>query len=59
MTNKQRLFYGSCFALITTALSFSIRAGILPQLGEELNLSATQLGPVSYTHLTLPTILRV
>ncbi|MBT8292439.1 MAG: MFS transporter, partial [Eudoraea sp.] len=31
-------------ALITTALSFSIRAGILPQLGEELSLSAEQLG---------------
>lgn len=44
MTNEKRLFYGSCFALITTALSFSIRAGILPQLGEELNLSAEQLG---------------
>ncbi len=44
MTNAQRLFYGSCFALITTALSFSIRAGILPQLGEELSLSAQQLG---------------
>ena len=39
-----RLFYGSCFALITTAFSFSIRAGILPQLGEELNLTAEQLG---------------
>ncbi|HCO85984.1 MAG TPA: MFS transporter, partial [Arenibacter sp.] len=37
-------FYGSCFALITTAFSFSIRAGILPQLGEELSLSAEQLG---------------
>ncbi|WP_425237658.1 MFS transporter [Ulvibacterium sp.] len=44
MVNDKRLFYGSCFALITTALSFSIRAGILPQLGEELSLSATQLG---------------
>lgn len=44
MTNEKRLFYGSCFALITTALSFSIRAGILPQLGEELNLSGEQLG---------------
>ncbi|MGI9542970.1 MAG: MFS transporter, partial [Cyclobacteriaceae bacterium] len=42
--NDKRLFYGSCFALITTALSFSIRAGILPQLGEELSLSAEQLG---------------
>lgn len=44
MTNEKRLFYGSCFALITTALSFSIRAGILPQLGEELSLTAEQLG---------------
>ena len=43
-TNAKRLFYGSCFALITTALSFSIRAGILPQLGEELSLSGEQLG---------------
>ena len=44
MSNRKKLFYGSCFALITTALSFSIRAGILPQLGEELNLNAQQLG---------------
>ncbi len=42
--NSKRLFYGSCFALITTAFSFSIRAGILPQLGETFSLSATQLG---------------
>src|SRR5690606_17461284 len=42
--NANRLFLGSCFALITTAFSFSIRAGILPQLGEELSLSAEQLG---------------
>ena len=44
MTTDKKLFYGSCFALITTALSFSIRAGILPQLGEELSLNAQQLG---------------
>lgn len=44
MTNSKRLFYGSCFALITTAFSFSIRAGILPQLGEEFQLNAQQLG---------------
>lgn len=42
--NADRLFYGSCFALITTAFSFAIRAGILPQLGEEFGLSAEQLG---------------
>lgn len=44
MTNDKRLFYGSCFALITTALSFSIRAGILAQLGTELSFTTTQLG---------------
>jgi putative MFS transporter len=42
--NPKRLFYGSCFALITTAFSFSIRAGILPQLAETFNLTAVQLG---------------
>jgi len=42
--NSGRLFNASCFALITTAFSFSIRAGILPQLGTEFNLSAEQLG---------------
>ena len=42
--NPKRLFYGSCFALITTAFSFSIRAGILPQLGETFSLTAQQLG---------------
>ncbi|GAB3993874.1 hypothetical protein GCM10028807_30230 [Spirosoma daeguense] len=42
--NPSRLFLASCFALITTAFSFSIRAGILPQLGTELGLSAEQLG---------------
>ncbi|WP_379848764.1 MFS transporter [Larkinella bovis] len=42
--NQSRLFNASCFALITTAFSFSIRAGILPQLGTEFGLTATQLG---------------
>ena len=42
--NQSRLFNASCFALITTAFSFSIRAGILPQLATEFGLSAEQLG---------------
>lgn len=42
--NQSALFNGSCFALITTAFTFSIRAGILPQLGENFGLSAEQLG---------------
>ncbi|WP_291785294.1 MFS transporter [Cecembia sp.] len=42
--NKGALFNASCLALITTALSFSIRAGILPELGREFGLTAEQLG---------------
>lgn len=45
--NQKRLFYGSCFALITTAFSFSIRAGILPELGATFGLSAQQLGVIN------------
>ncbi|MFL0161554.1 MFS transporter [Aquirufa salirivi] len=45
--NANRLFYASCFALITTAFSFSIRAGILTQLGAELNLDTVQLGHIN------------
>ena len=44
MINSKRLFYASCFALITTAFSFSIRAGILPQLANAFDLSGQQLG---------------
>jgi MFS family permease len=39
-----RLFLGSCLALIVTAMSFSIRAGILTQLGSDFALSDTDLG---------------
>lgn len=42
--NHSRLFLASCLAIITTAFSFSIRAGILPQLGAEFGLTAEQLG---------------
>lgn len=42
--NRNALFYGSCLALITTGFTFSIRAGILPQLGAQFGLSAEQLG---------------
>lgn len=45
--NANRLFVASCFALITTAFSFSIRAGILTQLGSELNLDPVQLGTIN------------
>jgi len=42
--NRSALFNGSCFALITTAFTFSIRAGILAELGEVFKLTAEQLG---------------
>ncbi len=45
--NNKRLFYGSCFALITTAFSFSIRAGILPELGRTFGLTAQELGVIN------------
>ena len=45
--NKSALFYGSCFALITTGLSYSIRAGILTQLQADFNLTETQLGLIN------------
>ena len=47
MTNEKRLFYGSCFALITTALSFSLRAGVLPQIQDDLGLTGEQLGTIN------------
>lgn len=46
-SNANRLFYGSCFALITTAFSFAIAAGILDQLKTELALSASQAGLIT------------
>ena len=46
-SNANRLFYGSCFALITTAFSFAIAAGILDQLIEELELTASQGGLIT------------
>jgi MFS family permease len=42
--NRSALFNASCFALITTAFTFAIRAGILPELGVTFGLSAEQLG---------------
>ncbi|MCS5491697.1 MFS transporter [Algoriphagus limi] len=42
--NRTALFNASCLALITTAFTFAIRAGILPQLGEDFGLTAEQLG---------------
>ena len=45
--NRSRLFNASCFAIITTAMAFAIRAGVLTQLGTEFNLNAKELGFVN------------
>ncbi|OZI07439.1 MFS transporter [Siphonobacter sp. BAB-5385] len=45
--NRDRLFLASCFGLITTAMIFGIRAGILPQLGAEFGLTSKELGYVN------------
>jgi MFS transporter, putative metabolite:H+ symporter len=42
--NSSRLFTASCFALVTTAFAFAIRAGILENLGDDFGLSKEQLG---------------
>ena len=47
IVNRDKLFLGSCFALITTAMAFGIRAGVLTQLGVEFNLSSQELGYVN------------
>ncbi|HAD12016.1 MAG TPA: MFS transporter, partial [Saprospirales bacterium] len=40
--NASRLFTASCFALVTTAFAFAIRAGILNELRDKLGLDGTQ-----------------
>ena len=42
--NPSRLFNASCMALTVTSMTFAIRAGMLTPLGEEFNLTDTQLG---------------
>lgn len=42
-----RLFTACCFALVTTAFAFAIRAGILGQLAGEFDLTDTQLGYIN------------
>jgi putative MFS transporter len=47
MVNDKRLFLASCFALITTAFSFSISSGTLKNLGDDLGYSAESLGYIN------------
>ncbi len=46
---KTKLFWASCLALLVTALSFGIRAGIMGSLATEFNLNASQLATITAT----------
>jgi MFS transporter, putative metabolite:H+ symporter len=45
--NRSRLFLASCIALVTTSMTFAIRAGMLEDLGKQFHLSNTELGWVA------------
>lgn len=47
--HRDKLFLASCLAMLVTALSFGIRAGMLNQWGTEFQLNATQLGSITAT----------
>ncbi len=47
--NKNKLFLASCMALITTAMAFGLRAGMLNQWGTEFGLSGEELGWIGGT----------
>ncbi|MDB5286111.1 MAG: major facilitator superfamily 1 [Mucilaginibacter sp.] len=44
---RNKLFWASCLALLVTALSFGIRAGIMNKLGTNFDLSTKQLGVIT------------
>jgi MFS family permease len=46
-SQQSRIFAASCVALIVTAMTFAIRAGILTELGTTFSLSDTELGWIS------------
>jgi fucose permease len=45
--NKSRLFLASCIALVTTSMTFAIRAGMLGDLGKQFNLTNEEIGWVA------------
>ncbi len=42
--NQRKLFIASCFALIATAMAFSIRTDIIPQLKGDFGFTDTEMG---------------
>jgi len=48
-TSKKQLFIASCVALLVTAMTFGIRAGMLNQLGIDFGLTNSQLSSIAAT----------
>ena len=46
--NRNRLFVASCFALLTTAFAFGIRAGIMNDLVADMSMDDVQLGWINF-----------
>lgn len=47
--NRERLFLASCIALVTTAMTFAIRAALIDPLGVQFGLDNTEIGLVVST----------
>jgi MFS family permease len=47
MINRSRLFFASCIALITTAMSFAIRGDIMDPVGIQFHLSKQDIGLIA------------
>ena len=45
--NKKRLYNAACLSLVVTAMTFSIRAGLLGTIGEEFKLDPTAVGQIA------------
>ncbi len=45
--NKKRLYNAACLSLVVTAMTFSIRAGLLGTIGNEFNLNPTAVGQIA------------
>ncbi|PPL03716.1 MFS transporter [Parapedobacter indicus] len=45
--NKRRLYNAACLSLVVTAMTFSIRAGLLGTIGNEFNLNPTAVGQIA------------
>ena len=45
--SRDRLFLASCIALVATAMTFAVRAGIMDALGQQFHLDKQQVGAIA------------